>query len=406
MTVSPSLHVRPHSRWLRLARAGLIGLAMWLLVMSIGGVILFPDYAQRHYRDLTPNDFWTVGQAQAALAELGWPATTIAWYLLINDIIGTLIGGLFVVFLFWRKSDNWFGLYLVLAFLSVSPGSIILLEPIVERFPVLIGPVDLAGAIGWQLIFILFYVFPDGRFVPRWARWMPLVWLAANLTSQFSSLWVGMALIATAVGSQVYRYGWRSTPSQRQQTKWVVAVLIVMIPFLLGLGPRIFTPPPENALGRTLLWALVGGTLFRGMFLLIPAAILVAILRYRLWDIDLVIRRTLSYSALTAILALVYFGGVVLLQSLFTAVGGQSSPAAVVISTLAGAALFTPLRRWIQRTIDGRFYRRKYDAERTLASYASTARDEVDAERLAQALLGVVDETIQPTHASVWLREG
>ena len=106
---------------------------------------------------------------------------------------------------------------------------------------------------------------------------------------------MAVGLVLTAIGSQVYRYGWRSTPLQRQQTKWVVAVLAGMFLFLIAMGPGIFKPPPENALGPTLQWALFGGTLFRLSFLLIPTAIIIAILRYRLWEIDIIIRRTLVY---------------------------------------------------------------------------------------------------------------
>jgi hypothetical protein len=131
----------------------------------------------------------------------------------------------------------------------------------------------------------------------------------------------------------------------------------------------------------------------------------IAILRYRLWDIDLIIRRTLIYSGLTAVLGLAYLGIVLVLQGVFQAVTGEGqSPLVVVLSTLAIAALFGPVRGRVQAGIDRRFYRRKYDAARTLAGFAATARDETDLGRLSQQLTGVVGETMQPDRVVLWLR--
>ena len=137
----------------------------------------------------------------------------------------------------------------------------------------------------------------------------------------------------------------------------------------------------------------------------VPIALTIAVMRYRLFDIDLIIHRTLVYGALTAALAVVYFAGVTLAQALFRALTGQESQFAVVVSTLAIAALFQPLRRRIQAGIDRRFYRRKYDARQALAAFSATARDEVDLEALSRAMVSLVSETIQPAHISLWLSE-
>jgi hypothetical protein len=130
----------------------------------------------------------------------------------------------------------------------------------------------------------------------------------------------------------------------------------------------------------------------------------IAIMRYRLYEIDLLINRTLVYGSLTAVLVALYFVGIVVLQRLFVALTGERSTLAVVVSTLAIAALFTSLRRRIQSFIDRRFYRRKYDARKTLQAFSVTLRDETDLDALSDDLVGVVRETMQPAHVSVWLR--
>jgi hypothetical protein len=136
----------------------------------------------------------------------------------------------------------------------------------------------------------------------------------------------------------------------------------------------------------------------------IPIATGIAILRYRLYDIDIIINRTLVYGSLTATLVALYFGGIVVLQRVFVLLTGQQSTLAVVASTLLIAALFTPLRRRIQAFIDRRFYRRKYDARKTLEAFSAKLREETDLGALNSELVGVVRETMQPAHVSVWLR--
>jgi hypothetical protein len=184
----------------------------------------------------------------------------------------------------------------------------------------------------------------------------------------------------------------------RAQLRWAISS------FVLGIGLFMLNfPPAFNWVSNmTVVYILLFLSSFG--FTVIGIGLSVAVLRYRLFDIDLIIRRTLLYTLVTGLLALVYFGSVVLLQSIFRALTGESSQVAVIISTLGIAAFFNPLRHRIQDFIDRRFYRRKYDAERALAQFAITVRDEVDQESLTAALVGLVHETIQPEKASLWLK--
>ncbi len=204
-----------------------------------------------------------------------------------------------------------------------------------------------------------------------------------------------ISFITLSVASLFVRYR-RAPAVERQQIKWLLYAAGV---FLVIYG-AVFATSDSRGIIRDL------SALFLGLGILaFPIAIGIAILRYRLYDIDIIIRKTLVYTVLTVLLALVYFGSVILLQGLLGALAGvEGSTLAVVISTLAIAALFTPLRRRIQDGIDRRFFRKKYDAQQVLARFAQTARDETDLDALLAELVRVVDETLQPEHVSVWLR--
>jgi hypothetical protein len=193
--------------------------------------------------------------------------------------------------------------------------------------------------------------------------------------------------IVGAVASVVVRFR-RSRGVERQQMKWFLyaAALLLLVPVSQPLSP------------------IVESVVSAGVFIALPTAVGVAVLRYRLYGIDLVINRTLVYGSLTATLALVYVGSAVSLQYAFRALTGQESQLAIVVSTLAIAALFNPLRRRVQAFVDRVFYRRKYDAAKTLASFSAKLRDETDLDRLGVELVSVVRETMQPAHVSLWFR--
>jgi hypothetical protein len=280
---------------------------------------------------------------------------------------------------------------------------------------------------------LLVYVallFPDGR--PPSERWRPVAWLVGiavvvgvivaaflpvpvcNVCSienplgieglesvsdlvdpLIEAFWYGV-LGLVAVASLYVRFR-HAGGVERQQIKWLAyAASLVVFGTTLAYGVY-------GATGVRWTWQ-VGITLLAIGLVGTPIAVGIAISRHRLYEIDTLINRTLVYGALTAALALLYFGGIVLLQSVFVALTGQQSTLAVVASTLLIATLFNPLRRRIQAFIDRRFYRRKYDARKTLEAFYAKLRDETDLDRLGVDLVEIVSETMQPAHASLWLR--
>ena len=191
----------------------------------------------------------------------------------------------------------------------------------------------------------------------------------------------------------------------REQIKWIaLAGSFVGLLLSIVLGVLIVAEVMRSSGSSTPLW--LQGLLFVMVLSLtgVPVAIGFAVLKYRLYDIDLLINRALVYGSLTAMLILVYVGGVVGLQAVFRGLTGQESTLAVVASTLAIAALFGPLRRRVQALVDRRFYRRKYDAAKTLEAFNARLRDETDLETLSNDLVGVASATMQPAHVSLWLR--
>jgi hypothetical protein len=265
---------------------------------------------------------------------------------------------------------------------------------------------------------IFFFLFPNGRFAPSWTRWLILpiagYWaydfFSDSAYSQEFNLGtlVFIMVLLSPVVAQLYRYRRVSAAAERQQTKWVVfGFTIAVVGFALFLTAGNLILPPA-ALQSNVITVFVAQTGFAVFLLLVPISIAIAILRSRLYDIDVLINRTLVYGSLTAILALIYIAGVIGVQNILNGftrnASGRTSPILIVITTLLIAALFQPLRHRLQRGIDRRFYRRKYSVERTLASFSATLRQEVDLGDLRDHLLVVVQQTMEPRTLSLWLR--
>lgn len=217
----------------------------------------------------------------------------------------------------------------------------------------------------------------------------------AEIVSTAAIAYILFLMIPLAVLSLIFRYR-KADNLEQAQLRWLLFIAAANVIFLVLDSTDIHQPLVSEEIM----------TILNNLFLTgLPIAVAVAILRYRLFDIDFLIRRTLQYTLLTGLLVLVYFGSVVLLQNIVENLTGEQSPIVIVISTLGIAALFNPLRTRVQDFIDRRFFRKKFDAEQTLASFAAIARDEVDMDKLTTELLSVVEETIQPEKVSLWLRK-
>jgi hypothetical protein len=237
-----------------------------------------------------------------------------------------------------------------------------------------------------------------------WIVWN-VYWLFKTGFLAFPGAWLLSYLLLLALGIivQIFRYRRVSNAFQRQQTKWVVYGFSSAILGFLLLSIGDHAPFFHENLNPFV--TLIINPAYYILMLLIPGSFSIAILRSRLWDIDVIINRTLVYGTLTGMLALVYFGLIFALQYLLRGMISQQNDVAIVVSTLAIAALFQPLRHRIQAIIDRRFYRRKYDAAKVVTAFSASLRNEVDLNELREHLISVVQETMQPSHISLWLRE-
>jgi hypothetical protein len=343
------------------------------------------------------------------------PRNPIGWILLADGLLWMLTGMM-----------DYYGVYGV-----ARPDSV--------PFPVIVAGINnvmwvpAVGVLGTYV----FLLFPDGRLPSR--RWRPLAWLSGGVivllcilvgltpgplqnlggvqnpfgleeypwveTTAYVVLPLLPLCMLASVLSLVMRYQ-RSRGEERQQIKWIAfAASVVGLLYLIAMVCAFFFPSGAWFQAGSPLWLDLLGYAALISFTVVPIAVGFAVLRYRLYDIDLIINRTLVYGALTVMLGATYFGSVVVLQQVFRTVSGQQSTVAVVASTLAIAALFNPFLRRVQSFVDRRFYRRKYDAAKILQAFSAKMRDDTDLNALSDDILAVVRETIQPEHVSLWLRQ-
>jgi hypothetical protein len=368
---------------------------------------------------LTLADFRALGGSGPAL-------NAYVIYVLVTVIAASLVWAAVGVVIAWRKWNDPMALFVSLVLITFVPVNITFgatptitfgatSQIHVPDILALLGPeISILGIAATELIYpalgIFLLTFPTGRFAPRWSAVLVLLWIVQNLLffvqAPFAAiqLWL-LTTFGSAAAIQVYRYAQLYTPVQRQQTKWIIVTFaFVSLPLYAGYALAPLFWPSLNTPGSMYRLASIAVIMLSLMF--IALGIGVAILRHQLYDIDVIIRSTLIYGTLTALLAIIYLAGVIGLQALVQALTGVKPlpPVVVVASTLLIAALFNPLRRRLQLLIDHRFYRYKYDAERTLASFGAALTTETSIEHLSARLLAVVEETMRPEHVSLWLR--
>jgi hypothetical protein len=355
-----------------------------------------------------PYDTTTLQALQQAQISL----TAYTIYVTAFGLLFALIPVGLSMLLFYRVFDQPVGLFASFSFLLLGSTGL-LGDP--SRMPLALQVFGNVQVVCEFFCFGFFLVtFPDGRFIPRWSWLIGCTLFVQSIffliPGPFNILSWPLPLflieLALAWGSpvavQIYRYRRVYTPAQRQQTKWVIfglacCILTILLPGLTG--GLFLTTSVSGA-----LFTLVNPALSSLGFLLIPLSITMAILRSRLWEIDVLINRTLVYGLLTATLLVVYLALVFAGQALLSSLLGPNNGVVLVGSTLIVAALFQPLRHRIQRIIDRRFYRSKYEAAKIVAAFSSTLRQEVDLDQMRDQLLAVVQETMQPASLSLWIR--
>ena len=419
---SPPSQLNPAIRWL--------ALAIWLFIV-LAHLILFAvdlafDFSEMQVPCLGALgsagacNFLAISPAEAAvLSSWGLTMRAYAWAMIIPPVILLLVYWLLGALILWRQGTSWLGLTVSLALITIPISLVSSDHDWSVSFPAMVLFGLVVSSVGGTIMVLFLYLLPNGRFSPKWAAIPMVCTILLLITPQENNgiihyppqvaQWLNLIMVGLVLlggGLQIYRYRWDSTATERQQTKLILfgilATIFAVIVWILIFGPALTIPA-----GKPQLLAYIGGWFFINSFLLLilPVTITIAILRHNLWGIDVIIRKTLIYAVLTVLLTLVYFGMIVLLQSVFDSVSGGQSPVAIVISTLVIAALFTPLRQRVQAVIDRRFFRKKYDAQQVLAQFAQTARDETDMTALQAELLRVVQETMQPEGVSLWLQE-
>jgi hypothetical protein len=435
---APDAHRRLHGRRLTLARgAVLLGIAG---VVGLFALSLPVRYAELRTALPLSSDarplinpplslsspfapLQLTAEDAAALDSLGLTPEAYALFVLACEVLVILLGLFVSAVLLWRRSDDWMAIFGALAFALFGVAFTPTVYALARSDPAWLTPLSMlaAGASGVLVAFIC--LFPDGRFTPGWTRFLlipTIAWvilIPLNLTPVLNPFSVPLPILAVTLSlsavllcaALVHRYRRASSPVQRQQTKWFVVGTIfgfvgMLIYYLNALA--IIFPAFRQPGQPTLLYYLLMALLMAALLVLPGITFCIALLRFRLWDVDVLIRRTLIYGALSLTLALLFVVGVTALQAVL---GGllpdDDSQAVTAFTTLGIAVLALPLRNRIQAVIDRRFYRQKYDAQKVVEAFAARlqSQTDMDVSRLTSEVTGVIYTTLQPSGVKIWL---
>lgn len=364
------------------------------------------------------------------LGQLGLSVRFLASYIMGFEVLFAVALIAFGVLLFARKSDDWMVLFVSFALLTFGLSMSDFATSLRELHPGWHVPVLAHRALAWSSVVISICLLPDGRFVPRWTKGFAVVSVLFTLSwivsppptrkpdlKELSDLVAFLGLFAwfgTAALAQLQRLRGTQDKEQRRQTKWVVYGFAGMTLTLAAMWlPIILLPVLRTPGVPSLLWELLVVPVSLGSFALMPLTIGVSVARYHLWNIDRLVSRTLGYGVLTVLSAGIYAISVLVLGRVFRGLLGGLVPAgavgtsdlAIVSSTLVVAASFNPLRRRIQVAVDRRFYRSQYDTKLALAEFGETVQQAFGLLDVSEAVLDVVEDTVQPAESSIWLKK-
>ena len=427
---------RPPVRGWPLFLIRIIWSALAILVISVFIASALTHFSYESQQSLTREA--VVGQDTTP------PARFRIGYAIFFDGLTALVFIFTATSIFWRGSNDRMAILVSTALLSLGVAISPTLDTLQQILPAWQIPVLIVQFTGFGLILFVFYLFPDGRFVPHWARILALVWVGwgiawfafptISLDIESMPTWLRVLAFVIApetdifhraqyylrlssfllmllcwfgsgVLAQIYRFARVSGPLQKQQTKWVVfgltAAVIGYFGFQIPLSLVPVTRYPGNI---NTLYQMIGKPISTALLLLAPLSITLSLMRYRLWDIDPIIQRTLVYGGLTAGLGAFYIAAVFILQRIFEAITGQESDLAIILSTLAIWALFQPLRRRIQSIIDRAFYRETVDFRRAFTNFAREIRTIIELPELLRVLINRTTELLHIAYGAVYLR--